>query len=42
MALPGRSLTIAPSSPTLAAVDIEQGIAMDGDELGDLGDILTE
>jgi hypothetical protein len=41
MALPGRSLTIAPPSPSLAPVDIEQGVAMDGDELGDLGDILN-
>ena len=40
MALPGRSLTIA--HQTSAPVDIEQGVAMDGDELGDLGDILNE
>ncbi len=33
---------IAPQSHTLAPVDIEQGVAMDGGELGDLGDILNE
>jgi hypothetical protein len=42
MALPGRSLTIAPQSLTPTPVDIEQGVVMDGDELGDLGDILNE
>ncbi len=42
MALPGRSLTIAPQAPALAFVDIEQGVAMNGNELGDLGDILNE
>ncbi|MBW4652378.1 MAG: hypothetical protein KME20_04925 [Kaiparowitsia implicata GSE-PSE-MK54-09C] len=45
-ALPGRSFTIAPPNPALAPapapVDIEQGVAMDGNELGDLGDILNE
>ncbi|PSR15834.1 hypothetical protein C8255_21045 [filamentous cyanobacterium CCP3] len=39
MALPSRSLTIAPQSSS--PVDIEQGVAMDGNELGDLGDILN-
>jgi hypothetical protein len=33
---------IAFPSPALAPVDIEQGIAMDGNELGDLGDILND
>ena len=33
---------IAPSTPAPAPMDIEQGVAMDGDELGDLGDILNE
>ena len=33
---------IAPQAPALAPVDIEQGVAMDGDELGDLGDILND
>ncbi|MBD2234607.1 hypothetical protein [Phormidium tenue] len=33
---------IAPPSPIPASVDIEKGVAMDGDELGDLGDILKD
>ncbi|MBD2114981.1 MULTISPECIES: hypothetical protein [Cyanophyceae] len=31
----------SPKSPAPAQMDIEQGVAMDGDELGDLGDILN-
>jgi hypothetical protein len=42
MALPGWSLTIAPQFPAPAPMDIEQGVAMDGDELGDFGDILNQ
>jgi hypothetical protein len=42
MALPGRPLTIAPSTPAPALMDIEQGVAMDGNELGDLGNMLNE
>lgn len=33
---------IAPQFPALAPMDIEQGVAMDGDELGELGDILKD
>ncbi|MFQ4138129.1 hypothetical protein PGN35_017605 [Nodosilinea sp. PGN35] len=32
---------IASPSPARAQMDIEQGVAMDGNELGDLGDILN-
>lgn len=42
MALPGRSLTTASQSTSSAPVDIEQGVAMDGNELGDLGAILND
>jgi hypothetical protein len=34
-------LTLAPQFPAPAPMDIEQGVAMDGNELGDLGDILN-
>jgi hypothetical protein len=37
-----RFLTIPPSTPAHAPMNIEQGVAMDGDELGDLGDILND
>ncbi len=33
---------IAPQAPAPASVDIEQGVTMDGNELGDLGNILNE
>jgi hypothetical protein len=33
---------ISPPFPAPAPVDIEQGVAMDGDELGDLGDIIND
>jgi hypothetical protein len=37
-----RGGAIAHPSPASAPVDIEQGVAMDGNELGDLGDILND
>lgn len=42
MALPCQSLTITPQSISSVPVDIEQGVEMDGNELGDLGDILND
>ncbi|PSN16122.1 hypothetical protein C7293_04085 [filamentous cyanobacterium CCT1] len=42
MALSDRSLTNVPQAPAPVPVDIEQGVVMDGDELGDLGDILND